>query len=612
MDRNTPVAAWAKFCKNLGQWRKSAVNKFTIMLRRTIRRREEGSSGTMARLPIGARIRDRRRERGLTQTALAAEAGISASYLNLIEHDKRAIGGALLRRIAEILEIEVGHLSGSDDTRLAQDLVELARSLGGEPLPESSALNFVARFPEWARAFVHLHRRYRESADSALALSDRLSQDPALVELSHAMLTQVTAIRSFAEILDSHGDLAPDERARFAGIVSAQSDELANSAREMLSLLGSTRGPVRSSTPREEVDDFIIAHGNHFPVLEQAADHLRAELTDAGANLAAAVDERLTRAHGLQLGIASDLQHPVLRDDRLLLPEGTPEASVRFLQARLLAERELGELLDSLIEDPRLTADESRAALARYTAGALRFPYEAMLETAEAMRYDVDRLGARFGGSFEQIAHRLVTLRRPGAAGIPFAFLRADPAGNLSKPFSISGLRMPRLGGTCPLWALHAAFAASDRPVTQLVEMPEGERYLFVARRVTKGTGPFGAPPVAFSVMLGCDAAYLDRIVYGDAFAGRAAQPTPVGVNCRSCRRSDCAQRAHPAILPGKPEPAAERDGPRRDGAGGEGAGGEGAGRDGTGREGAERQPLVAGSARQDSSWTQKTSILSQ
>ncbi len=511
----------------------------------------------MARLPIGARIRDRRREQGLTQSALAAAAGISASYLNLIEHDKRAIGGALLRRIAEILEIDVGHLSGSDDARLAQDLVELARSFGSATLPEDSALGFVARFPDWARAFVHLHRRYRESADAALALSDRLSQDPALVEISHAVLTQVTAIRSFAEILDSHGDLVPEERGRFASIISQQSDELANSARQMLDLLGGTRGQVRSSTPRDEVDDFIIAHGNHFPALEQACDHLRAELTDAGADLAAAVDERLAGRHGLRTSVAAGLDRAQVQGDRLLLPEGTPEASARFLQARALAERELGELLDGLTDDPRLTTEDScagaRAALARYAAGALRFPYEAVLETAEALRYDVDRLAARFGGSFEQIAHRLVTLRRPGAAGIPFAFLRADPAGNVSKPFSISGLRMPRLGGTCPLWALHAAFASPDRPIAQLVEMPEGERYLFVARRVTKGSGPFDAPPVAFSVMLSCDAAYLDRLVYGDAFASRATRPTPVGVNCRSCRRGDCAQRAHPPILPSAP-----------------------------------------------------------
>jgi hypothetical protein len=519
----------------------------------------------MARLPTGARIRDRRRERGLTQSALAAEAGISAPYLNLIEHDKRRIGGALLRRIADILEVDLGHLSGSDDARLAHDLVELGRSLGTEALDESQALAFVARFPDWAQAFVQLHRRYREAADNALALSDRLSQDPALVELSHAVLTQVTAIRSFAEILESYGDLAPDEQSRFSHIIAEQSDQLAVSAREMLSLLGGSQGPVRSSTPREEVDDFIIAHGNHYPRLETAADHLRAELLDGGGSLAAAVEDRLERRHALELAIDPAARYAQVRGERLVVPEGTPEASVRFLQARALAEFELGDLLNDLTRDPRLTTDEARAraraALARYAAGALRFPYDTVLGAADELRYDVERLAARFGASFEQIAHRLVTLRRPGAEGIPFAFLRADPAGNVSKPFSIAGLRMPRLGGTCPLWALHTAFAVPDRPVAQLVELPEGERYLFVARRVTKGTGPFGAPPVSFSVMLGCDAAYLDRIVYGDGFAGRGIPATPVGFNCRSCRRTACTQRAFPPVLPDQ-RAGAQADGP--------------------------------------------------
>lgn len=508
----------------------------------------------MARLPIGARIRDRRRACGLTQSGLAAAAGISASYLNLIEHDKRPIGGALLRRIAELLESDIGQISGADDMHLALDLLELTRSLGGEALQDESALALVARFPDWAQAFVRLHRRYREATESALALSDRLSQDPALLELSHAVLSQVTAIRSFAEILEVHGDLAAEERSRFSKIIANQSDQLAASARQMLDVLGSAAGQTHPSTPREEVDDFLMAHRNHFPRIEAACDDLRADFRTAGTNPAAAIEELLARRHNLELSVSADLHRPIVGPGRLLIPEGTPETTVRFLQARSLAEAELAPLLDELTQDPQLTSDQARGgarmALARYAAGALRFPYAPFLEAAETLRYDVEWLAARFGGSFEQVAHRLVTLRRPGAAGVPFAFLRSDPAGNLSKPLSLPELRMPRLGGACPLWVLHRAFALPDRPVAQLVELPGDERYLFVARCVTKTAGPYGSPPVTFSVMLGCDAVYLDRIVYGDGFAGHGTRPTAVGFNCRSCRREDCAQRAHPAVLP--------------------------------------------------------------
>ena len=44
----------------------------------------------------GNRIRERRLVMGMKQADLAAAAGISPSYLNLIEHNRRRIGGKLL------------------------------------------------------------------------------------------------------------------------------------------------------------------------------------------------------------------------------------------------------------------------------------------------------------------------------------------------------------------------------------------------------------------------------------------------------------------------------------------------------------------------------------
>ncbi len=489
----------------------------------------------MARLPIGQRIVARRRERGLTQKDLARYAGISASYLNLIEHDKRQIGGALLQRIAAALDSDSGHLSGSDDARLAAELLDIARqsAASGSEIDEAGALDLVARQPQWARAFVRLHRAWREARESSVALSDRVSQDPALVELSHALLTGVTAIRSFAEILEEHPELSPEERDRFSGIIASQSARLGVNAREMIALLGGAGTTASPGSPAEEVDDFIIYHGNHFADLELAADELRAGLGEG--DIAVAMAARL-REHGM----------------RFPIEEGLPRATLRFRLARRLAERELAGLIDEHLEDERLTSEEARAlargALASYAAGALLLPYAAFRESAEALRFDIERLALRFEASFEQAAHRLVTLRRPGAEGIPFAYLRSDGAGNLSKPFSLPGLRMPRFGSACPLWALYEAFTTPERTVTQLAEFPDGERFLFVARRLVKGTPEHGGIAPVFSVMLGCDAIYMDRMVYGDAHGG-AARTAPVGFSCRSCSRAACPQRAHASLL---------------------------------------------------------------
>lgn len=491
---------------------------------------------------LGRRIRDRRLDQEKSQAALAREVGISAAYLNLIEHDKRQIGGSLLRRIAGQLGVDLVDLTGTAHQRLASDVLEIARTLAVDDVDDRRAAHFVDRHPDWARTFIRLHRAYRDAEDTAIALSDRLSQDPTVRELSHTVLSRVTAIRSFAEILQQHSDIGDADRQRFTSIITAQSDELAESAREMITLLGGSLGEAKPTSPADEVDDFFIHHGNHFPALEDAASRLLEDFERRPGTVDGQVADCLAERN-------ADQSEPPP-------PSSMPETTARFQRTRRLMATALADELDRAVDDERLTTEAARerahGAVASYAAAAFLFPYERFLDTAERERYDIDRIGAIFAGSFEQVAHRMVTLRRPGAEGVPFAFLRADPAGNLSKPLSIPGLRMPRYGGSCPLWAIHGAFAIADQPVVQLAVMPEGERYLFIARNVKKRMAAYGEPPVTFSVMLACDVAYSDRVVYGDSFAAaRQSLETPVGQNCRSCRRVDCAQRAHAAVMLG-------------------------------------------------------------
>src|SRR3546814_8898194 len=115
----------------------------------------------MSRLPIGRQIREERQKKRLTQRTLAEAAGISTSYLNLIEHDKRPIAGALLNRIAAALGTDAGRLSGAANTRLAQDPMEIARTHAGLPTAEPEAvLDFVGSAPAWARAFLQIGRAH--------------------------------------------------------------------------------------------------------------------------------------------------------------------------------------------------------------------------------------------------------------------------------------------------------------------------------------------------------------------------------------------------------------------------------------------------------------------
>jgi XRE family transcriptional regulator, fatty acid utilization regulator len=177
-------------------------------------------------------------------------------------------------------------------------------------------------------------------------------------------------------------------------------------------------------------------------------------------------------------------------------------------------------------------------------------PYERFLEDAVRARYDVDLLCRGHGTSVEQVCHRLVTLRRPGAEGVPFAFIRSDPAGFVTKRLPLPNLPLPRYGGACPLWAVYQAFQAPESVVLQLAEFPNGERFLFVARAVTKGDAAFNRPRRLLSIMLACDALYADQLVYGDRLDLSAGAPADrVGTTCRLCVRNDCPQRQEDVII---------------------------------------------------------------
>src|SRR5688572_1687253 len=77
------------------------------------------------RTPVGTRIRRKRMTTGLSQAGLANDLGISPSYLNLIENNKRAIGGSLLLRIGERLGVDMAYLSDQNEVHALATLNEL-------------------------------------------------------------------------------------------------------------------------------------------------------------------------------------------------------------------------------------------------------------------------------------------------------------------------------------------------------------------------------------------------------------------------------------------------------------------------------------------------------
>lgn len=443
---------------------------------------------------IGPRLRRLRTSLGLTQTRMAEDLGISGSYLNLMERNQRAVSAKVLLRLSETYDINLSALTSGTDQQLVGELFEALRdpALGRDRVPKSEVEDVVGASPATARALVNLHQRYTE-------LSRRLVREEGADEAASALQGTVPATDLVRDVL---------QRAR-----------------------------------------------NYFDPLDRAAEDLHTELELRRTEPLTALIARMKDHHNTVVRILpNDVMVDMLRyydrhSGRLNLSELLPASSRRFQIAFQIGMLEQRSVIDTIVERADLPTIDAkrllRTTLANYFAAALLMPYGPFLKAAEALRYDIDALAHRFGSSAEQVAHRLTTLSRPEARGVPMFFVRIDIAGNLSKRFSQGRFVFPRFGGVCPRWAIHEAFASPDKPLVQSVEMPDGETYLTVARRVTRSGGTSSAPSQSFVIGLGCDMTHAKRLVYSDWLSGN---PMPIGPNCYLCEREACPQRAHPPL----------------------------------------------------------------
>ncbi len=521
----------------------------------------------MDRAPIGFRIRAERKALGLTQAELASRVEISPSYLNLIEANKRQISGALLQKIAAALNVDKHALTGRAERRMIADLREVAFEplLRHIDLSPDLAPDLVGRHPGWTRALLTLYRAWRDQTAIAGALSDRLNQDPVLGDTIHRLLSHVTAIRSSLEILNDVPDMDDLQRRRFQDIIATESDRLSETTPLLASLFDQSASIFQSAAPADEVDDFMLQHSAWFPALERAGDEIRQRVAEYGGADEASLAAYLRARHGTTVArLAPESPRPgrfrnLARFDaeanQLTFLSNAPRSTRRFQLARQIARVEAADAIETFLQDPLLTSDtardRARRALSSYVAGVIVFPYEAFLRAAAECRHDVDVLCHRYDTSFEQTCHRLVSLRNPDQPGVPFAFLRSDPAGFTSKRFSIPGLPLlPRGGHACPLWAIFNSRRTPGRTIRRLVEFPNGARYLMIAQAVTKQPVSFHEAPFLHSIMLTCDARNAGRTVYADGLdLSSTPAAIPVGPSCRMCPRADCRFRNEDQIV---------------------------------------------------------------
>ncbi len=448
----------------------------------------------------GARLRRLRRELNLSQTAMALELGISVSYLNLMERNQRPVTAQVLIRLAEVYDVDPRSFAREEEQRLAGELEEVFADplFAGSAVPRTELREVADVAPSLTAAVQRLYRAFVETREGAMA---------------------------------GVGQGADADRGEGAARVDAV----------------------------ERVREFLQAANNHFPEIEEAAERIAAELAVTGQDLFFALSERLRERHQLRVQILPvDVMTQALRRfdrhrKRLMISELMETSGRTFQAAYQLGLTEVFDVIDGVAG--RLEAGQTparrlaRITLGNYFAAALMMPYGRFLEAAEQLEYDVEVLCARFSASFEQVAHRLTTLARPTARGVPFFLVRVDTAGNVSKRFSSGAFPFARFGGTCPRWNLHRTFTSPGRIATQIMELPDGARWFSIARTVRRAATPWGEPEAHFAVGLGCELKFAGRLIYSRGLDLKTFEPTPIGINCRLCERQNCSQRAAPPLM---------------------------------------------------------------
>ena len=454
----------------------------------------------MKSIRIGGKLRRIRQDKHLSQVQMAQELDISPSYLNLLESNQRPVTVRILLTLAERFAIDISDLASESDARLSTDLMEAFSDpfFDDHDVKASDIKDMVSSLPALSKAVLELYKSYRRNPQD---VADTLSDD---------------------------GETSPP------GI------------------------------PSEEVNEFLQKKLNHFPELERAAESLWMEHGFALHTLAQDLSRLLNQTYAVDVDIVpAQAMGGMLRSynpltRKLMLSEMMPVPSRTFQLAYQIGFLAFRREIEIGASGGKFTTPEAdalaRSALANYFAGALMAPYERFLATAKATRYDLTILRRRFGLSFEQVCHRLTTLQRLNAEGIPFHLIRVDIAGNISKRFSASGIHIARFGAACPRWNVYDAFATPGMLRVQVSRMPDGVSFFCVAQTVTPAgrTTMRGSLPQrvgTLSIGLGCALHHAKDMVYADGL--NLDDPkivTPIGVSCRTCPRDDCTDRALPSI----------------------------------------------------------------
>lgn len=445
----------------------------------------------MVRSLTGTRIREIRRRAKISQVSLAKEVGISASYLNLIEHNRRSIGGQILNAIAAALDVRSSDLADGQDATLLSDLRE---SAGAESAALEPVEELAARFPGWAAQAARQARKIRDQQIVIRELSDRLNQDPFLEESVHGILSGITAIRSTASILAQVEGIEGAQVDRFHKSLHAESLRLSDTSKALADYLSNAGSEAEgAATAEEAVEQFLGRHSFAFEGLDREAEMLR------------------------------------------VFP-------------REVALKRLGGLVSDILDDDQNLAGAARDLahenLQTYAEDALDMPLDAFAKAAEDLKYDPLALAAKFGRDLHAVFRRMSQLRRPNIDAPRFGMITVNASGYPRFRHVLPGFALPRHGNACPLWPLFQAFAQPGQALRADIRHDSGLGFAVIA---------FASPREARSLGGATDLIASMLIIAAEAspFAPIALPPKDVGTTCRICSHAACPARNAPQLIQG-------------------------------------------------------------
>ena len=443
------------------------------------------------KLYAGAKLREIRTRLTLTQKEFAQKLGVSLPYLNQMENNNRPVSTTVVLALAQEFGFDVTELSTGDSERLVSDMREAMADpiLADTTAPLADLRLTASNAPAFARAFLELHRAYRQTHERLASLDEALGREDVQMQPS----------------------------------------------------------------PWDEVRDFFHYCDNYIDAVDHAAENFANRAIGEGGIRNAALRSLNDKGISLEYADEDRLRHYDEAARTLFISERSTPETQTFQMLMQIALLQSDKLLEATLDLARFQTEAARSiakiGLANYFAGAAMMPYGRFLEAARDTRHDLEVLANRFGASIEQVAHRLSTLQRPGAKGIPFFFVRVDQAGTITKRHSATRLQFARFGGACPLWNVHRAFETPGRFLRQLAETPDGVRYFSLARDVSKTGGHYGAPVRRYAIALGCEIRHVDALVYADHMDLSTAEAfEPIGISCRICERTHCHQRSVPPL----------------------------------------------------------------